>query len=80
MKIPSLKSILLLVPLAIFLGIAPLGSEPHLVGKWRWIMGGAKGMAFVDWFDFFLHLFPTIALVILLTLWAKKRFSQQASQ
>ena len=31
--------------LSLTLGLMPFSPEPHIVGKIRWIMGGAKGMA-----------------------------------
>lgn len=37
------------------MGLAPYVPEPHIVGKLRWIAGGANGMAGMDWFDFLLH-------------------------
>ena len=33
------------------LGLAPFFPEPHIVGKIRWIAGGAVGMGPMDWFD-----------------------------
>jgi hypothetical protein len=32
--------------------------EPHIVGKIRWIMGGANGMDLMDWVDFLMHAAP----------------------
>jgi hypothetical protein len=46
------------------LGLAPFGAEPHLFGKVRWILGGAKGMQPMDWFDFVLHGSPVVYLII----------------
>lgn len=40
------------------LGLAPFIPEPHIVGKIRWIAGGAVGMTGADWFDFVFHGFP----------------------
>ena len=40
------------------LGLAPFVPEPHIVGKVRWILGGAKEMKILDWFDFVQHGFP----------------------
>jgi hypothetical protein len=45
------------------LGLAPFFPEPHLVGKWRWLLGGAKGMQAMDWFDLVLHSAPWAFLV-----------------
>lgn len=44
------------------LGLAPFVPEPHIVGKVRWIMGGAVGMQALDWFDFVQHGFPFVFL------------------
>lgn len=45
------------------LGLAPFLPEPHIVGKLRWIVGGANGMSLMDWFDAVLHGTPFILLV-----------------
>lgn len=45
------------------LGLAPFFPEPHLVGKLRWVAGGAEGMGPQDWFDLFLHGAPWIWLI-----------------
>lgn len=44
--------------LALTLGLAPFSPEPHLFGKVRWVLGGAEGMAMMDWFDLLLHGIP----------------------
>ncbi|MEZ4896952.1 MAG: hypothetical protein R2806_08965 [Saprospiraceae bacterium] len=49
--------------MALLLGLAPFVPEPHLLGKIRWIAGGANGMTLLDWFDFIWHGWPW-ALVI----------------
>lgn len=46
------------------LGLAPFVPEPHIVGKVRWVMGGAEGMLAMDYFDLLLHGFPWIGLII----------------
>ena len=45
------------------LGLAPFFPEPHIVGKVKWIFGGANGMQAMDWFDVLLHGFPFILLI-----------------
>ena len=45
------------------LGLAPFVPEPHIVGKLRWLMGGAVGMKPLDWFDLIQHGFPFILLL-----------------
>ena len=47
------------------LGLAPFG-EPHLFGKIKWVLGGAKGMKGMDWFDLFLHGTPWVYLIIVI--------------
>ncbi|MBU3742318.1 MAG: hypothetical protein FGM24_08550 [Candidatus Kapabacteria bacterium] len=49
------------------LGLAPFMPEPHLVGKLRWVMGGAVGMQAVDWFDLVWHAWPFLWLGAALT-------------
>lgn len=46
-----------LVPLlaSLTLGLAPFAPEPHVVGKLRWVAGGAVGMSAMDWGDLALH-------------------------
>lgn len=53
----------IIILLCLTLGLAPFFPEPHLWGKIRWIMGGAKGMALMDWFDVLLHGFPYVLLL-----------------
>ncbi len=50
------------------IGLAPYSPEPHIVGKLRWIMGGAEGMALIDWGDFLFHGLPWILLIRLVVL------------
>jgi rhodanese-related sulfurtransferase len=44
------------------LGMAPFFPEPHILGKYRWIDGGAIHMQPIDWWDFLVHLSPFILL------------------
>jgi hypothetical protein len=55
--------------LCLTLGLAPYFPEPHLWGKLRWILGGARGMGVMDWFDVAFHGLPWI---LLLRLFGKK--------
>ena len=48
------------------LGLAPYLPEPHIWGKLRWVMGGAKGMQLMDWFDLVFHGLPWLLLIRLL--------------
>jgi hypothetical protein len=40
------------------LGLAPFVPEPHLLGKFKWLFGGAESMKFTDYFDLLLHASP----------------------
>jgi len=44
------------------LGLAPFIPEPHLVGKIRWVLGGAHGMKLMDWGDLVMHGAPWVWL------------------
>jgi len=46
------------------LGLAPFVPEPHLVGKLRWVAGGAVGMGPMDWFDLVMHGAPWVWLLL----------------
>ncbi|QRM89471.1 hypothetical protein FG167_09590 [Lacinutrix sp. WUR7] len=54
--------------LCLTLGLAPFVPEPHILGKLKWIIGGAEGMQLMDWFDVILHGFPFILLIRLIIL------------
>ncbi|TNE62284.1 MAG: hypothetical protein EP344_05160 [Bacteroidetes bacterium] len=45
------------------LGLAPFVPEPHILGKIRWVAGGAVGMKPIDWFDLVLHGLPWVLLI-----------------
>lgn len=64
MKLINNYKIILL--LCLTLGLAPFLPEPHIWGKVKWIVGGAKGMGLVDWFDVLLHGFPWVLLIRLI--------------
>lgn len=49
--------------LCLTLGLAPFQPEPHLLGKLRWVAGGAKGMGLMDWADLLFHGFPWLLLI-----------------
>lgn len=53
----------LVILLCLTLGLAPFFPEPHIWGKIKWIMGGANGMGFMDWFDVLFHGFPYLLLI-----------------
>jgi hypothetical protein len=53
----------LLLMMSLTLGLAPFFPEPHLVGKIRWIAGGANGMKLIDWADALMHGLPWLLLI-----------------
>lgn len=55
------------------LGLAPFTPEPHLVGKIKWVLGGAIGMKPIDWFDLVLHGFPFVLLLRAIIFRLKKK-------
>lgn len=69
---PLLDDWKLVVLLCLTLGLLPYYPEPHLWGKIRWVAGGARGMAPMDWFDLVLHGLPWILLLRLLLLKVRK--------
>ena len=48
------------------LGLAPFFPEPHIVGKIRWVAGGAVGMGGMDWFDLVMHGAPWVFFIYVL--------------
>lgn len=79
----TLKSILnnrgLWLMASLTLGLAPFRPEPHVVGKLRWVLGGASGMTFVDWLDLLLHLTPWLLLLyaVLIRVGSKQDLTDQ---
>lgn len=59
--------------LCLTLGLAPYFPEPHILGKVKWILGGATGMKPMDWFDVLLHGFPFVLLIRLLIIKVLKK-------
>jgi len=58
----------IIILLCLTLGLAPFFPEPHIIGKLKWIAGGANGMQLMDWFDTLLHGFPFILLIRIIIL------------
>ena len=58
--------------LCLTLGLAPFTPEPHVIGKLRWVLGGADGMKAIDYFDLLLHGLPWLLLVRLIVVKIKK--------
>lgn len=54
--------------LSLTLGLMPFVPEPHIVGKLRWVAGGAVGMKPMDWFDLLWHGWPWVWLGVALVL------------
>ncbi len=63
----------IVILLCLTLGLAPFNPEPHLLGKIRWIAGGAVGMKFIDWLDFIEHALPFLLLIRLIILKIKEK-------
>ena len=59
--------------LCLVLGLAPFFPEPHLLGKIRWVAGGAVGMGLMDWGDLLWHGAPWVLFTRLGVLEVKKR-------
>jgi len=55
------------------LGLAPF-APPHIIGKVKWLLGGAVGMQPMDWFDLVLHGSPWVLLIGALIWEGKKKF------
>lgn len=65
----------LIILLCLTLGLAPFFPEPHILGKIKWIAGGAEGMTFKDYFDVVFHGFPFVLLLRLIILKFKPKTS-----
>lgn len=59
-------------------GLLPFSAEPHIIGKVRWVMGGAVGMQSMDYFDLFLHGSPFVYLAYVLIKMLKESLSPNA--
>ena len=66
------KNLILFLLASLTLGLAPFSPEPHIVGKLRWVAGGAMGMKGADWFDLVLHGTPWVLLFLALILKGKE--------
>ncbi|WP_179020525.1 hypothetical protein [Winogradskyella forsetii] len=69
-----------IILLCLTLGLAPFFPEPHIVGKIRWIAGGANGMTIKDWFDIVFHGFPFALLIRLVILTLIKQDSESTPE
>jgi hypothetical protein len=59
-------------------GLLPFSAEPHIVGKVRWVMGGAVGMQPMDYFDLVLHGSPFVYLAFVLIKMLRESLSTNA--
>ena len=64
--------LLLLVPLALFLGLAPFAPEPHLWEKLKMLAGGTLSRP-IDILDLLYHGVPVLLLALKLVLIARRR-------
>ncbi len=58
----------ILIALAVWMAVAPISPEPHLIEKWRMLSQGTLVRP-LDMFDLLLHSSPIVLL--LLRLWRK---------
>lgn len=74
MKFLAAFPYLLLVPAALLMALAPFGTTPHFVEKWRMLLTGTLRRP-IDWFDLVLHTAPVALLMVKLTVdaYAKMR-------
>lgn len=61
-----------LIIIAVFLGMAPFGGQPHLLEKLNMLMAGTL-VEPLDIFDLFMHSAPIILLVIKTVLYVQKK-------
>jgi len=66
-KIPMM----VLLPVAVFLALAPFSPEPHLWQKLKMLMDGTLVRP-IDIFDLFLHGVPLVLLVLKATMLVRK--------
>ncbi|MCB9679391.1 MAG: hypothetical protein H6737_30075 [Alphaproteobacteria bacterium] len=71
---PELGALAIPLMLSLTLGLAPLTPEPHIVGKIRWVAGGAVGMGAMDWFDLVMHGAPLVWFAVTLVRVVLARF------
>lgn len=60
------KHLNLVLMACLTIGLTPYFPEPHIWGKLKWVLGGAKGMALLDWWDFVMHGTPWVVLIIII--------------
>ncbi|MCU7817799.1 MAG: hypothetical protein KZQ57_02765 [gamma proteobacterium symbiont of Lucinoma myriamae] len=62
----------MLIIMAVLLGTAPIGAEPHLIEKINMLLAGLLVKP-LDIFDLLMHSAPIILLVIKIVLWFKNK-------
>jgi hypothetical protein len=62
----------LLVVVALWLAVAPIVPEPHLIEKWRMLMQGTLSRP-IDIFDLLLHTVPLVLLALRLVRLRRQR-------
>ena len=70
---PQVRNLLFALLASLTLGLAPFSPEPHIVGKIRWVLGGAQGMKLADWGDLVLHGLPWVVLLVYSVLFFTRR-------
>jgi hypothetical protein len=60
------QNLLLSLVASLTLGLAPFSPEPHILGKLRWLLGGAKGMQIQDYGDTLMHGLPWLLFIYFL--------------
>ena len=73
-KILDLFSFPVLIIISLFLGAAPIGSEPHLLQKLNMLMAGTLVKP-LDIFDLLLHSTPIVFLILKTLLWVKNKIT-----
>ena len=68
------KNIIRFLLFSLTLGLVPFYPEPHILGKIRWVAGGAVGMQPMDWFDLLLHGAPWVGLIYFLLVEARRKY------
>lgn len=53
----------ILIIVAVLMALAPFGTTPHLVEKWRMLFSGTLRRP-LDWFDLVLHSAPLLLLLL----------------
>lgn len=65
---PSYSYLAMTFLLSLTIGLAPFAPEPHIVGKIKWVLGGAENMKMIDFLDLGFHGFPWVLLISALVL------------